>query len=340
METNRFFKIRLSPREEPTTPVGSPPATGASYPVHVSTASHQSNLDDDWLQEGRGGPASSTGQTPSRSRCSRYIPEQTSSRRRQAELDEKDTLALATQHLDGQAYLVWQSHTREFPRGQSKRWTTWAELRAALTLHFYPRTNLQRTMDELLNLSQRKCRNNFLEKYIEKFNTLLIELPFPRDMALWTMRFHSGLQTESKLRIMTMVPKLHDFNEVQEAARRASRISGTYAKNKPVHRAGATRPSANETKRKKASQHAKEDLQVLQLRKGRAYGPRLLIAEEARKAGEERKAGEARQTRRPKELGIDQRTIDANCLCRGGDNNGAAQATYGRYRTSSINLDS
>lgn len=167
----------------------------------------------------------------------------------QAELDEKDTLALATQNLEGQAYLVWQGHTKEFPRGHAGRWKTWPELRAALTSHFYPREHRQRTMDELLNLSQRKCGND-LDKYIEKFNTLLMELPLPRDMALWTMRFHSGLQTESKLRVMTMVPMLDDLREVQEAARRDSRISGTPARDKPIHGAGVTGINASETKRR------------------------------------------------------------------------------------------
>lgn len=35
----------------------------------------------------------------------------------QAELDENDTLALATRHLEVQAYTVWQCHTRKFPGG-------------------------------------------------------------------------------------------------------------------------------------------------------------------------------------------------------------------------------
>ncbi|KAG5462197.1 MAG: hypothetical protein BJ554DRAFT_5504 [Olpidium bornovanus] len=54
----------------------------------------------------------------------------------QAELNEGQMLALATHGLSGQASILWLSHVKEHPKGSHQRWTSWKDLREALSDSF------------------------------------------------------------------------------------------------------------------------------------------------------------------------------------------------------------
>ncbi|KAG5457109.1 MAG: hypothetical protein BJ554DRAFT_2966, partial [Olpidium bornovanus] len=96
----------------------------------------------------------------------------------QAELNEGQTLALAIHRLSGQASILWLSHVKEHSKESHQRWTSWRDLREALSMRFFPMEHLETTMTTLLTLTQVKCEDD-LEEYVETFNTLFMQLPSP-----------------------------------------------------------------------------------------------------------------------------------------------------------------
>ncbi|KAG5462956.1 MAG: hypothetical protein BJ554DRAFT_2659 [Olpidium bornovanus] len=65
-----------------------------------------------------------------------------------------------------------------------------------------------------------------LEKNIEQFNELYMQLPPPKNELYWTMKFHEGLTGDRKGLVMMMEPDFNHLFKVQEAARRDLRIMG------------------------------------------------------------------------------------------------------------------
>ncbi|KAG5460341.1 MAG: hypothetical protein BJ554DRAFT_7622 [Olpidium bornovanus] len=121
-----------------------------------------------------------------------------------------EALALATNKLGRQASLLWRSHSKNYRRGSHGRWTEWEELLDTLYQQYHRREHQKMPMKDLANLSQAKCDGD-IEKYIETFNYLYLQIPIPRDEQFSAMRFHSGRSCDEKIRVMLMTPEFGKF---------------------------------------------------------------------------------------------------------------------------------
>ncbi|KAG5462725.1 MAG: hypothetical protein BJ554DRAFT_3838, partial [Olpidium bornovanus] len=152
----------------------------------------------------------------------------------------------------------WRNHAKDYPRGSHGRWTKWEELWDALYQQYHPREHQQTTMKNLANLSQAKCDGD-LEKHIETFNSLHLQIPIPRDEQFWVMRFHLGLS-------------------VQEAARRDFRIIGD-EKKRPIHGASAAGASSTENTSKETKLKKRREFKIPDVRtKSENVAPKTTVA--------------------------------------------------------------